>query len=277
MERGLYIVPTPLGNLSDITERAKVTLAGADVIAAEDTRHSLRLLRHLDIDRPMLAYHEHAHEKATVDLVARVVAGQAVALISDAGTPLISDPGYRLVRAMQDAGCPVVPLPGPCAAIAALSASGLPTDRFLFEGFLPAKTAQRRQRLEALCDTQATLVFYESPHRIVEMLNDALTAFGPERETVIARELTKTFETIKRLPLAELVAWMSADSNQQRGEFVVMFAPDRRAAEVDAATLKLLHRLAQELPPRKAAAVVADISGVKARALYDVLLARKDD
>ncbi len=276
LEAGLYIVPTPIGNLSDITYRAVEVLAAADVIAAEDTRHSRKLLNHFDLTTPLIAYHEHSDESATQELVARIECGEAVALISDAGTPLVSDPGYRLVRAVQDSGQSVVPLPGPCAAITALSGSGLPTDRFMFEGFLPAKTSQRQRRLQALRGVSVTLVFYEAPHRIADTLSDAAEVFGGEREAVLARELTKTFETIKRLPLGLLHQWVKSDPDQQRGEQVLLIEP-AGSGEVgfDDATRRLLERLAAELPPRKAAAIAADIAGLKARDLYNYLLARR--
>ncbi len=277
MERGLYIVPTPIGNLEDITLRAMSILRQVDVIAAEDTRHSQRLMAHFSIETRLISYHEHSGDAETEGLVGRIIDGQSVALISDAGTPLVSDPGYRLVRAVQDAGMPVIPLPGPCAAIAALSASGLATDRFHFEGFLPSKSSQRRSRLEVLADYHGTLVFYEAPHRIVATLADALAVFGPNREAVLARELSKAFETIKRLPLPELSHWVQADANQQRGEQVLIIAgavPELDA--VDAATRAWLMRLAAELPPRKAAAIVAEMTGAKARTLYDLLLAARD-
>ena len=277
MERGLYIVPTPIGNLEDITLRGLSILRQVDLIAAEDTRHSQRLLGHFDIDTRLMSYHEHSGEAETQNLVARMLSGQSVALISDAGTPLVSDPGYRLVRAVQDAGLSVTPLPGACAAIAALSASGLPTDRFHFEGFLPSKTAQRCTRLEALVDYQSTLVFYEAPHRIAAALADAAHIFGADREAVLARELTKTFETIKRLPLGDLSVWVQSDANQQRGEQVLMIAgalPE--SGVVDANARAWLLRLAADLPPRKAAAIVAEMTGAKARTLYDLLLAARD-
>ena len=277
MERGLYIVPTPIGNLADITGRALSVLAAVDVIAAEDTRHSRKLLSHYDIDTPLRAYHEHVDDHVTQALADEIANGSAVALISDAGTPLVSDPGYRLVRAVQEAGAPVVPLPGPCAAIAALSGSGLPTDRFSFEGFLPSKSGQRVAQLEALRDRQGTLIFYEAPHRISDTLADACAVFGDSREAVLARELSKTFETIRRSPLGALRDWVAADPNQQRGEQVLMIGPPPKAdVSVDASTLRLLERLSRELPPRKAAQVVADLSGIKARELYAVLLAGKD-
>ncbi len=277
MERGLYIVPTPIGNLEDITLRAISILQQVDIIAAEDTRHSQRLLGHFNIETRLVSYHEHSGEAETQKLVDRIMSGERVALISDAGTPLVSDPGYRLVRATQDAGLPVIPLPGPCAAIAALSASGLATDRFHFEGFLSSKCSQRHGRLEALADYQGTLVFYEAPHRIAATLADAVDVFGPNREAVLARELSKAFETIKRLPLSELYHWVHGDANQQRGEQVLMIAGAVPELDtVDAATRAWLMRLAKELPPRKAAAIVAEMTGGKARTLYDLLLAARD-
>jgi len=277
LERGLYIVPTPIGNLEDITLRGLSLLRQVDVIAAEDTRHSQRLLSHFDIDTRLMSYHEHSGDSETQALVARMVSGQAVALISDAGTPLVSDPGYRLVRAAQDAGLPVTPLPGACAAITALSASGLATDRFHFEGFLPSKTAQRCTRLEALVDYQGTLVFYEAPHRIAATLADAVRVFGADREAALARELTKTFETIMRLPLGALSAWVLDDANQQRGEQVLMIGAAAPESDViDASVRAWLLRLAVDLPPRKAAAIVAEMTGVKARTLYDLLLVARD-
>lgn len=278
----LYIVPTPIGNLGDITARAVEVLTTVDVIAAEDTRHSKKLMTHLDISTPMVAYHEHVNDSATQALVDRLLADQSVALISDAGTPLVSDPGYRLVRAAQAAQCQVIPLPGACAAIAALSASGLPTDRFTFEGFLPAKSAARLQRLKVLASRSETLVFYEAPHRIADCLQAMVEVMGAEREAVLAREISKSYETIRRAPLGELHGWVLSDANQQRGEQVLMVAPapaDKGAAtgapNVTAETL--LTRLAQELPPRKAAAIVAETYGLKARDLYARLLDLRGD
>lgn len=265
-----------------MTARAIEVLRAVDLIAAEDTRHSKKLMNHLDISTPMVAYHEHVDDMATQALVDRLLAEQSVALISDAGTPLVSDPGYRLVRAAQAAQCQVIPLPGPCAAIAALSASGLPTDRFTFEGFLPAKTAARTQRLKALASRAETLVFYEAPHRIADCLTDMVEVMGAEREAVLAREISKSFETIRRAPLGELHRWVIADANQQRGEQVVMVAPasiDRGTdgGALDGAAETLLMRLAEVLPPRKAAAIVAETFGLKARELYGLLLERRGD
>ena len=276
LERGLYIVPTPIGNLADITARAIEVLNAVDAIAVEDSRQSLRLLRHHGIDRPLFAYHDHVDEAASSAIAARIDGGEAIALISDAGTPLVSDPGYRLVRAVQALQLPVIPLPGPCAAITALSASGLPTDRFLFEGFLPAKSGLRCQKLQAVVNFRGTLIFYEAPHRIVDTLKDAVQILGAEREAVLARELTKTFETIARAPLGDMLRWVEADSNQQRGEIVLLVGPcDRSQSSLDDATRTLLLRLGEVLPPRRAAAIVAEFSGLKTRELYDLLLVQR--
>ncbi len=276
MDPGLYIVATPIGNLGDLSPRALEILRGADVIAAEDTRHSGRLLQHFGIDTPMLAYHEHSDERARRRILEVLEGGGSVALVSDAGTPLISDPGYPLIRAAQAQGIPVRPLPGPCAAIAALSAGGLPTDRFLFEGFLPPKTGARRQRLESLAGQTATLVFYEAPHRVLDTLADMQEILGAEREAVLAREISKAFETVRRAPLGELHQWVAGDPNQQRGEIVLLVAGcPARESEIDEATAALLRRLAQELPARRAAAVVADCTGLRKKQLYEFLLDEK--
>ena len=277
MERGLYIVPTPIGNLADITQRALETLQHVALIAAEDTRHSRKLLAYYEIETPLCAYHDHVSEQVTEQLLLRMVNGEAVALISDAGTPLVSDPGFRLVRAAQSKDIPVIPLPGPCAAITALSGAGLPTDRFFFEGFLPAKSHPRRKRLESLRHQTGTLIFYEAPHRIRATLADALEIMGPEREAVLARELSKTFETLKRASLSALLAWVDADANQQRGEQVLLIGPaqDQQDTELLERDRKLLFRLGEELPPRKAASIVSDLTGIKARVLYEQLINRE--
>ncbi len=273
MDSGLYVVATPIGNLGDLTLRARSVLEEADLVAAEDTRHSSQLLQHFAIDTPLVAYHDHSDQRATGRILRCLEEGGAVALVSDAGTPLISDPGYRLVREVQDRDIPVVPVPGACAAIAALSASGLPTDRFLFEGFLPGKAGPRGKRLQALAGRAETLVFYEAPHRVEECLADMVRELGGEREALLARELTKTFETLRRASLAQLLALVAADSNQRRGEIVLVVSGQReRSSEVDEATAALLQRLAQELPGKRAAAVVADISGLRKKQLYDYLL-----
>lgn len=277
MEAALYIVPTPIGNLSDISQRAIDVLRQATLIAAEDTRHSQVLLSHLGISTPMVAHHEHSTAGALSKLLDRLRQGESVALISDAGTPLVSDPGYRLVREVQDAGLPVVPIPGPCSLITALCASGLPTNRFYFEGFLPAKSVQRRRRLEALAEQEVTLIFLEAPHRVAETLQDMLAIFGSEREVTLARELTKSFETIRRLPLEKMWSWVTDDVNQQRGELVLLLGPPAKqsAATVTEGALRILRLLSEELPPRKASALTAEITGARARDLYNLLMLEK--
>ncbi|MCB1853852.1 MAG: 16S rRNA (cytidine(1402)-2'-O)-methyltransferase [Halieaceae bacterium] len=277
MESGLYVVATPIGNLEDISRRALATLGAVDMIAAEDTRHSQRLLQHYAIDTPLMAYHDHSDDRAVAKILATLARGGSVALVSDAGTPLVSDPGYRLVRAVQDQGHPVHPLPGPCAAIAALSAAGLPTDRFLFEGFLPAREGARNNRLARLAREPATLVFYEAPHRLTESLAAMVECLGPQREAVLARELSKAFETVKRDSLEGLHQLVQADSNQRRGEIVLLVAGWRESGQEFSEELAaLLRRLARELPAKTAAAVVAEWSGVRKKVLYDYLLAHRE-
>lgn len=274
----LYVVATPIGNLEDISARALRVLREVALIAAEDTRHSSRLLAHFGIQTPLAACHEHNERNEGGRFIERLQAGDDVALISDAGTPLISDPGYHLVRQARAAGVVVVPVPGACALIAALSAAGLPSDRFIFEGFLPAKAAARRTRLEALKEEPRTLIFYEAPHRILESLGDFEDVFGGERMAVLGRELTKTFETLKGLPLAALRAWVEADSNQQRGECVLLVegweAPQGESA-VGAEALRVLDLLLAEMPLKRAVAVAADITGVRKNLLYQAALERK--
>jgi len=274
----LYVVATPIGNLLDITRRALEILQSVSLVAAEDTRHSRKLLAHYGIGTPMLSLHEHNERTVTAGLLGRLEAGSDIALVSDAGTPLISDPGFHLVRSVRQAGLRVVPVPGPSALTAALSVAGLPTDRFIFEGFLPAKQAARRQRLQELQDATATLVFYESSHRILTSLGDMLALFGAGREATLARELTKTFETIRQASLAELHAWVAADSDQQKGEFVVLVhgAAKPAVAEIDAATERLLTLLLAELPLRQAASLAAQISGIGKNVLYEHALRLKD-
>lgn len=274
VEAALYIVATPIGNLEDITLRAVATLRSVNLIAAEDTRHTRRLLQHFEIDTPLTAYHEHSSDAEAVRLCQRIVSGDAVALVSDAGTPMISDPGYRLVRAAQAAGVRVVPVPGACAAIAALSASGLPSDRFLFAGFLPARTAARRTRLTQLAKESATLVFYEAPHRLQETLDDLVLCLGGAREATLARELSKTFETLRRDTLGHLVAFVAGDSNQCRGEIVLLVAGcTAPEPEVDAPLAELMQALAARLPPREAASLLSTYSGVRKNRLYSDWLA----
>lgn len=277
----LYVVATPIGNLDDISARMLKTLQNVALIAAEDTRHSARLMQHFGINTPLIACHDHNERDQGLRLVERLLAGESIALISDAGTPLISDPGFHLVRAARAAGVPVVPVPGPCALVAALSAAGLPSDRFVFEGFLPARSSGRRQQLEALREEPRTLIFYEAPHRLLESLRDMQTVFGDERVVVLARELTKTFETIKGAPLVELCAWVEADSNQQRGECVLLVegwrAPEGEES-LSAEVLRILQLLLADLPLKRAAALAAEITGVRKNLLYqEALRLQKDD
>ena len=275
MKAALYIVPTPIGNLDDITIRAIDVLRSVDIIAAEDTRHSKPLLRHYDIATTVVSFHEHSGETEAGALAERIAQGQSIALISDAGTPLVSDPGYQLVQAVQGLALPIIPLPGPCAAITALSAAGLPTHSFRFEGFLSAKRGARRARLEALRGLDSTVILYEAPHRILDLLDDLFDVFGGSREACVARELTKTFETVRRDTIAALREFIRSDSNQQRGEFVVMVAPTAKdVGVVSEEVVQLLLRLARELPPRKAAQVVAEHFGLKSRDLYQILIER---
>ena len=267
----LYVVSTPIGNLEDLSPRAVDTLKKVDLIAAEDTRHSGRLMQHFSISTPMLAVHDHNERQRAQALVQKLAAGQSIALISDAGTPLISDPGYHLVSAVRDAGYRVVPIVGPCALIAGLSVSGLSTDRFSFYGFLPAKNSGRRQHLEQLAKVTHTQVFYESPHRIVAMVDDIVSVLGPDRRLVLARELTKTFETVYGAPASAVQAWLSADHNQQKGEFVVLIegAEPEQLQDIGPEEERMLTLLLAELPIKKAAAITAAISGHKKKALYD--------
>jgi 16S rRNA (cytidine1402-2'-O)-methyltransferase len=275
----LYEVATPIGNLGDISARAREILAGASVVAAEDTRHSGRLLRELGLERPLVSLHEHNERGRVAELVGRLQGGESVALVSDAGTPLVSDPGYLLVAAAVEAGIAVAPVPGPSAAIAALSASGLPCDRFCFEGFLPARAAARRQRLAELAAEARTLVLYEAPHRIAECLADLAAACGPGRRACVARELTKKFETFYRGTLGELAARAGADADMARGESVVIVegAPPAEpgAAELD----NMLAVLLRHLPPSAAAAAAASLAGVRRADAYAraLVLTRRDD
>lgn len=266
----LYIVPTPIGNLGDITQRALDVLSSVDVIAAEDTRHTGKLLSHFSIQTKTFALHDHNEQQKAQVLVEKLLAGESIALVSDAGTPLISDPGYHLVTQCRQAGVKVVPLPGACAVITALSASGLPSDRFSFEGFLPAKSKGRKDKFMEIAKVERTCIFYESPHRITESLQDMLSVLGPEREVVLARELTKTYETIQGLPLGELIDWIEEDANRKRGEMVLLVHGHREEADADLPeeALRTLGILVKELPLKKAAALAADIYNLKKNALY---------
>ncbi|HHH42990.1 MAG TPA: 16S rRNA (cytidine(1402)-2'-O)-methyltransferase [Gammaproteobacteria bacterium] len=273
----LYVVATPIGNLADISARAIEVLGAVDRIVAEDTRHSRKLLQHYALQTPMTALHEHNERELAPQLVEQLLQGASLAVISDAGTPLISDPGYTLVRLARAAGVRVIPVPGPSALTCALSGSGLPTDRFVFEGFLPAKRTARRHRLQQLAGESRTLVFYESSHRILAALQDMQAAFGAGRRAVIARELTKQFETIRGDTLAALRQWVAADPDQQKGEFVVLVqgveAPEGDTVTADAE--QLLRWLLEELPIKKAAKLAARITGINKRTLYDRALQLK--
>lgn len=277
MPASLFIVATPIGHLDDITRRAIDVLKSVDLIAAEDTRHSAKLLQHYDIRTPVVSYHDHSDANDVEALMGRLRSGSSIALISDAGTPMVSDPGYRLVAACQQERLPVVPIPGPSAMTAALSVAGLPTDRFYFEGFLPAKSGQRNHRLKALRTIETTLIFFESPRRLSASLAAMCAELG-DREAAICRELTKSHETIRRDRLSALSAFVESDPNQQRGEVVVLVEGfDQGSADIPAEAWNWLERLAEELPPRRAAAVVSDFTGVPARDLYQWLLTKRDD
>lgn len=266
----LYIVATPIGNLDDITQRALNTFEQVDLIAAEDTRHSGLLLSHYGIKKPFFALHDHNEQQRATVLVEKLLQGFNIALISDAGTPLISDPGFHLVRACRLAGIKVVPIVGACAAIAALCSSGIASDRFCFEGFLPAKSKARCDKLATLENESRTLIFYESTHRILDTLSDMQQEFGAERYVVMARELTKTWETIYGASISELIEWLKEDGNRIKGEIVLVVEGKQSSDdnEIPAQALKLLERLNQELPLKKAAAIVAETFDCKKNELY---------
>lgn len=275
MTPSLYVVATPLGNLQDMGLRALAVLRGVEVIACEDTRHSQRLLDAFGITTRLVALHEH-NEQAAAGLVIRMLEeGKRVALITDAGTPAVSDPGARAVARVQEAGFPVVPVPGACAAVAALSASGLADGHFHFHGFLPTKSAARRAALEALKGVPGTLVFYEAPHRIAETLDDLAATLESTRQIVVARELTKMFEQIVRMPLAEAPAWLAADSNRGRGEFVLLVSAAPASEGLSPEAERVLGLLLAELPVKQAAKLAAAISGASKNALYERALELK--
>lgn len=271
----LYVVATPLGNLDDLTRRAGEVLRTVPWVAAEDTRHSAPLLKHLGATARLLPAHQHNEREAAARIIELLAAGEAVALVSDAGTPAISDPGARIVAQVRAAGFRIVPLPGPCAAVAAMSASGLGDEHFLFYGFLPAKAVQRRHALEEVRGLPYALVFYEAPHRVLETVDDIAAVLGGERTLVIARELTKLFETVHACPLGEAGEWLRADPNRQRGEFVLMVsgAPAGGDDGEGERVLKLL--LAEGLPVKQAAKLAAAITGGAKNALYDLALSLK--
>jgi len=263
----LYVVGTPIGNVDDLSPRARDVLAKADVIAAEDTRHTRGLLSRIGVESRLIAYHEHNESERVPALLAQLAAGQSVALVSDAGTPLISDPGWRLVKAAQESGIAVVPIPGPCAAVAALCAAGLPTDSFVFEGFLPRRDSARAARLEALQREERTIVLYEAVHRIAETIAALREAFGDERRAAIARELTKTHEQIATGTLADLAARLDS-SIPLLGEFVVVVAGAAAAAPDESEARRVYALLAAELPPDKALKLTAAVTGVSRNVLY---------
>lgn len=262
------MVATPIGNLADLSQRALGVLAQVDVVAAEDTRHSRRLFDAHGIRTPLIALHEHNEQTATTKLIDELAAGRHVALISDAGTPGVSDPGTRAVARVREAGLPVVSVPGPCAAIAALSVSGLGEEGFRFVGFLPPKSAARRTALEALVDCPVASVFYESPHRIVECAEDLVAVLGDGREVVVARELTKLHEQSARMSLEALPTWLEADPNRRRGEFVLVVSAAPRTEELEASVERVLSLLLAELPVKSAAKLAAEITGAARNRLY---------
>ncbi|HDR1041026.1 TPA: 16S rRNA (cytidine(1402)-2'-O)-methyltransferase [Pasteurella multocida] len=266
----LYIVATPIGNLQDITQRALAIFEQVDLIAAEDTRHSGLLLSHYGIKKPFFALHDHNEQQKAHLLVEKLQQGQHIALISDAGTPLISDPGFHLVRQCRQAGIKVVPIPGACAAITALCASGIASDRFCFEGFLPAKSKARCDKLQNLAEEERTLIFYESTHRILDTLADIEKTLGAERYVVLAREITKTWETIVGDNVANLRQWLGEDPNRTKGEMVLIIEGKvkQETDEINPQAVKALELISQSLPLKKAAAIVAEIYGYKKNALY---------
>jgi len=274
LQSAIYIVATPIGNLADISNRAISILQAVDQIAAEDTRHSAQLLAHLGIKKPLIALHDHNERSISDSLLKQVQEGLAIAIISDAGTPLISDPGYYLVHTAHALGVTVIPIPGPSALICALSASGLATDRFSFEGFLPAKTQARQQKLQDLAKELRTMVFYEAPHRVLEALSDMQEIFGVDRRACMARELTKKFETIFAGTLAQLLEFVNSDSNQ-RGEFVLMVAGAQESTDkfsLNPEAQKILTILLTELSVKQAVSLAAKITGIQKKILYSAAI-----
>lgn len=272
----LYIVPTPIGNLADISQRALDILEQVDMIACEDTRESGKLLKHYDIKSRLIALHDHNEKQRTEWIAEQLQQNKSIALISDAGTPLISDPGYRLVSYLRQHNYQVVPIPGACAAITALSASGLPSDRFSFEGFLPSKSKARQDKLIDLQEESRTMIFYESPRRILDTLVEIKQVWGSDREVVIARELTKVYETFLSGSVDEVIDMVQSDPNQQKGEFVLVcrgFVRDQ--VNIPQEVKKTFMLLLNELPLKKAASITADIYGIRKKALYELGLTLK--
>ena len=275
----LYVVATPIGNLQDISLRALEVLKTVDAIAAEDTRHTSHLLSHFAIQKKLIAVHEHNEQKSAQILLERLRAGESIALVTDAGTPGISDPGAIVVDVLREAGVSVVPVPGASAVVAALSASGIKANGFMFQGFLPASGSQRRKVLEGLKAYVSTLVFYEAPHRIIECVEDLATVLGPERRITIAREITKTFETFHRCALQDAKMWLESDPNQQRGEFVLMVeaAALLEQADISEDVGRILRLLLADLPLKQAVKLATEITGVKKNILYEYALKLKDE
>jgi 16S rRNA (cytidine1402-2'-O)-methyltransferase len=273
---GLYVVATPIGNLGDVTLRALDTLRTVDLIACEDTRVTARLLAHYQIEKPLVSLHQHNERKAAARVLDALQAGKAVALVSDAGTPVVSDPGANLVEAVRAAGIPVVALPGPSAVATAWSVSGMPETGFLFHGFLPARSAERRKLLQSLAAVPYALVFYEAPHRVVDTARDLAEVLGGERRSVVARELTKRFESVHACPLGELVDWLAADENRQRGEFVLIVGGADEKAPLRADAENVLRRVLEELPPAAAARLASQLCGVPRQALYELAVRFKE-
>lgn len=273
----LYIVPTPIGNLADVTFRAIDTLKSVDTILAEDTRHSKRLLDHYDIQTPLTAYHEHNEKTKTEQVLMRLQKGENLALISDAGTPLISDPGFPLIKSACEAGIRIVPLPGPCAAITALSAAGLATHRFSFHGFLPTKSSGRQEKLSQIANESGSQIFYESSHRIVALFEDIQTVYPPDRPVVLAKELTKTHETIIKASAEDILAWLNDDERRKKGEFVVIIegAAPKISSELCDEALRILDELLLECPLKQAVALAVKITGEKKNALYEAAVNRR--
>ncbi len=271
MSGSLYVVSTPIGNLDDLSRRALEVLGQVDWVAAEDTRHSQTLLNHLGIKARLISCHDHNEAERSPELVARLHDGESGALISDAGTPLVSDPGYRLVRACQDAGVAVVPVPGASALLAALAVSGQPSDRFLFEGFVPSKGAARENALRRLAGLEVTSVIFEAPHRVVSLLESLAGLVDAERELTLCRELTKRFETVRRGPVAELLQWVRGDKDQRRGELVLVLSPAPRGEQLSEQDRALAKALLAELPVSRAARVLAAHTGLKRQDLYNYL------
>lgn len=269
MSAQLFVVATPIGHLDDMSYRAIDVLKSVSLIAAEDTRTSAQLMKHFNISTPLTACHEHNESNKIDILIQKLLNGEDMALISDAGTPLISDPGFKLVRAAQANGIRVIPVPGACAAIAALSAVGLPSDRFSFQGFLASKQSQRLQQLEKLKDETQTLIFYEAPHRILDSVKDIAAVFGADRPVGFAREITKTFETIKKMALGELVEFIAADHHQQKGEIVLVVGGASEEKDMEQEKLdQLLQRLLQDLSVKAASQLAADLTGIKKKIAY---------